>query len=131
MSYLTFAHSELCRWLWAKLLRQELAKFVEFRNGTPVRRQKDKAGPSGISRNEAFSLPAAWGGQNCLLPLRPDQLDIVRQIKEAMGGEELLAFNRRSYREKAQKIYDSLHIRQLTFANAWDVFNRMRLLMPL
>lgn len=127
--YLCLCNSELCRWLWSKLLRQELATFVEFRNGTRVRKQRDKSGPSGMSRNTAFSLPEKWGGRDCLLPLRPDQLQIVREIKAAMGGDELLEFNTVSFRQRAVAAYDSLHIQKLSFENVWDVFDSMYILM--
>jgi len=54
--------SELCQWLWSKLLRQELQNFMDMRNGAHMRKNKDKAGPSSMSRNTAFSLPETWGG---------------------------------------------------------------------
>ena len=119
-------YSELVRWLWAKLLRQELAASIAFRNGAPVRRQKEKDGFSGMSRAEAFTLPERWGGRNCLLPLRPDQVDVVKEIMEAMGGEELIQFNSKEYRIRAQQAYDTLTISKLSFQNVWHVFRAMR-----
>lgn len=110
------------------MLRKQLAAFVEFRNSTPVRKQKNKHGPfsaSGSSRNEAFSMPEKWGGRNCLLKLSPEQLDVVREIKVVMGGDELLGFNAREYREKAQAVYESLSIVDLNFTNVWYVFRAM------
>lgn len=49
--------SGLCQWLWPKLLRAELAEFMEFRNGVRMRIDKRKPGLPGMSRNEAFSMP--------------------------------------------------------------------------
>ena len=120
--------SELCQWLWSKLLRKELADFVDLRNSSLVRKQKFKKGPfskTAMSRNEAFSMPETWGGRNCLLKLSPEQLDIVREIKAAMGGDELLEFNSRGFREKAIAIYDSLNIVDLNFTNVWHIFRAM------
>lgn len=60
---------ELCRWLWAKLLQATLAQFLQERNSFKSRKDNNKAGPSGMSRNTAFSMPEEWGGKNCLLPV--------------------------------------------------------------
>lgn len=40
---------------------------MDFRNDARMRTDNDKIGPSGMSRNEAFSLPEQWGGCDCLL----------------------------------------------------------------
>lgn len=79
-----------------------------------------------MSRYEAFVLPHKWDGINCLLPV---DVEVIREIKQAMGGDELLEFTTREYRQKAQAVYDSLHIKNLTLDNAWDVFNAMLPLM--
>lgn len=81
--------SELCQWLWPKLLRTDLDEFMQFRNAVRMRKDKQKPGPSGMSRNEAFSIPENWGGRNCLLPV---DIDVIREIKAAMGGDALLDF---------------------------------------
>lgn len=70
-------------------------------------------------------MPEKWGGRNCLLKLSPEQLDVVREIKVVMGGDELLEFNAREYREKAQAVYESLSIVDLNFTNVWYVFRAM------
>ena len=87
---------------------------MAFRNGVCMRRQKEKPGPSGMSRNEAFAMPEKWGGRNCLLPV---DVDIVRQIKEEMGGDSLLEFVTDEYSRQAQTAYDTLGIRKLTLEN--------------
>lgn len=82
-----------------------------------------------MSRGEAFTLPHLWDGINCLLPLRPDQLDIVEEIMQAMGGSELLEFNSRAFRTQAEHVYNTLHISKLTYLNVWHVFGEMIALM--
>ena len=62
---------------------------MEFRNGVQMRKDKNKAGLSGCSRNEAFSLYHQWGGHDCLLPV---DVNVVREMKNLMGGDELLSF---------------------------------------
>ena len=115
-------YSELCQWLWPKLLRADLAEFMEFRNGAPMRKDKAKAGPSGMSRNEAFSMPENWGGRNCLLPVN---VNVVREIKEAMGGDSLLEFTTPEFTARVQKAYDTLGVSKLSLANVWHIFQSL------
>ena len=63
-----------------------LAEFMEFHNGATMGKDKMKAGLSGMSHNEAFSMPKNWGGWDCLLPV---DVNVVCGIKEAMGGDAL------------------------------------------
>ncbi|OCH84308.1 hypothetical protein OBBRIDRAFT_808335 [Obba rivulosa] len=113
---------ELCQWLWPILLRKEMKSFMDFRNGARMRKDVDKPGPSGMSRNKAFSLPHKWGGRNCLLPV---DVNIIREIKEHMGGDALLEFVSPEFSERAECAYKSLKIVDLTFENVWDVFTAM------
>ena len=48
-----------------------------------MRKDNEKEGPSGMSQNEAFSLPENWGGRDCLLKV---DVAVIRELKEAMGG---------------------------------------------
>jgi hypothetical protein len=90
-----------------------------------MRTNKSKHGPSGISRNEAFSLRSSWGGRNCLLPV---DVKVIREIKETMGGDALLEFTTAEFSERAQAAYDTLNISQLNAENIWYIF---RALYPL
>lgn len=124
-SYLPFclcAASELCQWLWPKLLRAELAKFMAFRNGARMRKDNQKPGPSGMSRNEAFSMPEKWGGRNCLLPV---DVNVIREIKEAMGGDSLLDFTTPEYAAEVKAAYDTLGVSELTPENVWHIFQAL------
>ena len=84
-----------------------------------MHRNRDKAGPSGMSRNDAFSLPESWGGRDCLLPI---EVGPIRELKKAMGGEEILQFVSSDYAERADAAYNGLGIAKLTFDNVWAVF---------
>lgn len=119
-------YNELCQWLWSRLLQRELKSFMDFRNGARVRKIKEKPGPSGMSRDYAFSVPESWGGRNCLLQV---DVAVVRQMKEALGGEALLEFVSPEFAARACSVYESLKISELRFENAWDVFAAMRPLM--
>ena len=96
---------------------------MEFRNGCKMRKDKNKSGPSGMSRNDAFSLPEEWGGRDCLLKL--EDLSVVSELKEELGGDALIAFSMPEFAARAQVVYDSLGIIQLTFENVWAVFTSM------
>lgn len=114
---------ELCQWLWPKLLRLELDNFMNFRNIAKMRKDKTKPGPSGMSRNEAFSLPGSWGGRNCLLPL--DDLLVIREIKDSMGGDGILEFVSEDFAERCEQVYEELGIQKLNGENVWHVFEAM------
>lgn len=92
---------------------------MEKCNSYKSRKDKNKAGPSGMSSNVAFALPHKWGGQNLLLPI---DVNLVREIKEHMGGDEILEFVTAEYSAKIQQIYDQLGIQNLEFDNVWEVF---------
>ncbi|KAF8884385.1 hypothetical protein BD779DRAFT_1741354 [Infundibulicybe gibba] len=104
----------LCQWLWPKLLRRTLNEFMDYRNGVRMRKDKKKPGPSGMSRNEAFSLPESWGGRNCLLPVN---LDIVQRLKQELGGDDLLEFVPNDFSEQASRAYDTLGVQELNLEN--------------
>jgi hypothetical protein len=114
--------SELCQWLWSRVLNLQLQEFVTFRNGVRMRKDGAKPGPSGMSRNEAFCDFQGWGGKDFLMPV---DLAVIRHLKEALGGDELLAFTSTEFSVRAQAAYDSLHITKLTMQNAWYVFGAM------
>jgi hypothetical protein len=61
--------------------------------------------------------------------LLPVDVNIIREIKEAMGGDAILEFVSADFAELAQAAYDSLQIVKLTFENVWDVFTAMLLLV--
>jgi hypothetical protein len=95
---------------------------MEFRNGARMRKDSTKPGPSGMSRNEAFSMPGAWGGRNCLLPV---DVKVVCEIKQAMGGDLLLDFVVLEFAAECQAAYDTLGISELTAENIWHVFEAL------
>lgn len=91
-----------------------------------MRKDKEKAGPSGMSRDQAFTLYEEWGGKDFLMPV---DVSIIWEIKEEMGGDETLEFVSAPFRTLAQAAYDSLHITELLMENVWDVFSAMLLIL--
>lgn len=92
---------------------------MHTRNSYKSRKDESKAGPSGMSRNEAFSLPESWGGLNCLMPV---DINVIWEMKEALGGDAILEFVLANFAQHAQDAYDTLNIADLTLKNVWYVF---------
>jgi hypothetical protein len=82
-----------------------------------------------MSRNVAYSLPHLWGGRNCILPIKGEQLNTIRVLKEALGGERLIAFTSEEFSDQAQTVYEGLNIHELTSKNVWHVFHAMYLVL--
>jgi hypothetical protein len=87
-----------------------------------MRKDKSKPGPSGMSRDEAFNFPEKWGGRNCLLPV---DVAVIEKMKADLGGDALLDFVSPEFSQRAQEIFDSLNVIELTFENVWIIFSRM------
>ncbi|KAF8900677.1 hypothetical protein CPB84DRAFT_1747345 [Gymnopilus junonius] len=117
--------SLLSRWLWSKVLQLELDAFMHKRNAQIIRKDKKKAGPSGCSRNDAFCLPAKYGLKNMLLPLNDEQLEVVAEIKEALGGEALLEFVPPEWSTKFEQAFLSLGVVDFNMQNAWHIFEAL------
>ena len=78
-----------------------------------------KVGPSEMSHNEAFSLPENWGGHNCLLKVK---VDIICELKNAMGDNQILEFVSSDFSHHAQAAYNTLSVVDFNLENAWYVF---------
>ena len=104
-------------------MKQELRSWVAYANGVPTRKNRDKPGPSGMSRNEAYSLYESWGGRDCLVPITNTEL--IRELKDAVGGAELLEFSSPELSMRAQDAFNSLGALTLGFENVWIVFQQI------
>jgi len=118
-----FNDSELCKWLWSKPLQGELQNFVTFQNSAKMHKDKSKPGPSGMLRNQAYSLPGKWGGRDCLIPIN---VQVIWELKQTLGGDAILEFTSAEFSEKAKDAYDNLGLNELTFMNVWFVFDTMK-----
>jgi hypothetical protein len=78
-----------------------------------------------MSRNEVYSLPHKWGGQQCLLDV---DLDVVCEIKEFISnGEYMFRFPLITveFERQAEEVYQTLQIQDSTLSNIWNVFSMM------
>lgn len=82
-----------------------------------------KAGPSGCSRNDAFSLYRKYGLSECLLPI--DNMDLIQELKTSMGGDAILEFVSAEFSERAESAYTTLKIEKLTMENVWVIFHEL------
>jgi hypothetical protein len=93
-------------------------------NNIIVRKQEKKAGPSGMSRHEAYHSPWLWHKQSWLTELK---LSLIHELKDLLSnGEDLLSFTPAEFSARAQALYDSAGIRDLRLDNAWDVYEWMK-----
>jgi hypothetical protein len=76
-----------------------------------------------------YLMPEKWGGKDYLQPLTDSVVKIIRELKEAIGGPELIQFVTPSYATRAEDVYKSLNIVELSFDNIWTVFKHMSSIM--
>ena len=85
-----------------------------------MRKDAKKAGPSGMSRNEAFALYESWGGCDCLLPIA--NCAPIKDMMDILGGSSLLDFVPPDYAQQAEAAFDQLGISEINMGNVWDIF---------
>ena len=95
---------------------------MDITNVTRMRRDENRIGPSGMSRNEAYSAPESWGGQNYLIPV---DINVIHEIKEAVGGATLVAFVSQEFEQRAEIAFKTLRIKELTLNNIRIIFRNM------
>ena len=108
------------------MIQKELNELKDCFNNHIVRCGHRKLIPSGVAPNVVFSLHEHYGGEDCLQPVDPG---IICQLMKELGGEELIQFVSLAYASKAQAVFNTLHIQNLTFQNVWHVFQAMLPLM--
>ncbi|KAF8572786.1 hypothetical protein K439DRAFT_1665947 [Ramaria rubella] len=63
---------ELVQWLWSTLVQSELDNLRDRFNNHPVRFDKKKVLPSGVSPNVAYALHSDYGAINCIQAVNID-----------------------------------------------------------
>jgi len=112
--------------LWSKLIQAGLDRQREVFNTHKTRRDPKKYNPSGISPNVAFTLWEDHGGaKNSLLPLPEEELELIAQLMEDIGGEELLEFVPHPFAERCEDAFDSLNLTVFDFTNVWTIFEAL------
>ncbi|KAH7903949.1 hypothetical protein BJ138DRAFT_1019807 [Hygrophoropsis aurantiaca] len=121
---------ELVQWLWSTIIQKELDTLKARFNDHKVRFDADKLIPSGVSPNVAYSLMEKYGGEDCLQPV---DITIIKQLKEELGGDDIIRFVGAEYEAKAVSVFHDLGLTDddLSLQRAWHVFSLMLPLMPL
>ncbi len=114
--------SELVQWLWPALIQKELDQLRDHFNSHKVRYDKNKVLPSGVSPNVAYALLDRYNAVDCLQKV--DRL-VVREIMDAMGGDDLIRFVDAEFAVRAQNAFDVLRLPTVTLDNVWDIFRAM------
>jgi hypothetical protein len=106
-------------------MQRELDKFREEANSRRVRKQRDKALPSGVSPNVAYTFPEKFGGENCLqlvdIQLVEGILNDMQKEKEVLSdwGVPL------EFRMRAQEVYEYHGSPDVTMETVWLIFSAM------
>lgn len=68
-----------------------------------------------------YSLPQQWGGENCLIPV---DRNLVELVMEQMGGEEVIRFVSIEFATHAEQALADvgLGVDGITFQNVWQVY---------
>ncbi len=80
-----------------------------------------------MAPNILYATPHSYGGER--EGLQPVDLALIDELMEDLGGEDIIRFVSHEYEARAEQVYVSLEIGELTFHNVWDVFSRMLPLM--
>jgi hypothetical protein len=91
-----------------------------------VRLDRNKLIPLGVAPSVAYSLCKKYGGEDCLQPV---DTAVVTRLMEELGSEDLIHFVSAEYARKAQEVFNTLGINDLTLQNVWHVFRAMLPLM--
>ncbi|KAG6371338.1 hypothetical protein JVT61DRAFT_9712, partial [Boletus reticuloceps] len=115
-------HYDLTQWLWPKFIQDELDHLWDWLNNHPSHFHIAKVLPSGVSPNVAIALAPEYGGTNWLIPV---DVAVIRRLKAAIGGEELLRFVDVEFAQHAEAVFATLDIQTITLNNIWQTFTQM------
>jgi hypothetical protein len=114
--------------MFPQLVQQQLDKFRLYWNAHTIRKQKDKANPSGFSPDY---LMAYWdsipGTVDCRIPVHLEVVAEMRAILDEEVGtrDEHLRWSTDEFSTVAEAVFEQLGSPALTFSIAWDVFGAM------
>lgn len=115
---------DLFYWVFPPLIQAKLDEFKTYWNNHRIRKQKNKAMPSGHVPMNAFCNPAEFLGVQCKIPVPPDAVQEMRAfIIEETGQRENWISD--DFAKIADDIYLQISSPALTLDNAWEVFTAM------
>ncbi|KAH9884127.1 hypothetical protein C8Q73DRAFT_749482 [Cubamyces lactineus] len=116
-------HYNLVHWLWPKLIQKELDKLRQDLNDHKPRKDRSKLLPTGVAPNVLYTLYERYGAED--RGLQPVDRELIAQLMDNLGGDDLIRFVPREYEQHIQQIFDHIGAPELSFHNIWDVFTQM------
>ena len=115
---------DLFYWVFPPLIQAKLDEFKTYWNNHRIRKQKNKAMPSGHVPMNTFCNPAEFLGVQCKIPVPPDAVQEMRAfvIEETGQRENWISDD---FAKIADDIYLQIGSPALTLDNAWEVFTAM------
>ena len=116
----------MAQWLWSTILRHEIKDVQTKFNNSPIRWDKKKLLPSGkgVTPDHIYKFLEQYGLSDQLLKV---DTTVVKELKDALGGESLLDFVSPEFHEIASSAYVRIGSPNVSSQNAWCVF---KLLLP-
>ncbi|KAJ6609275.1 hypothetical protein B0H10DRAFT_2438663 [Mycena sp. CBHHK59/15] len=103
-------HEQTSNWIWFPTIQRSLNKFIEQQNN-----------------HRFYSNPAAYGGEECLIPIDMDVLDAL--LESCDEGYAKMRYVDDAFHEIAEAAYIAAGKPQITVQTAWLVFRSMVLKM--
>jgi hypothetical protein len=110
------------------VIQGHLDKYRDFYNAHTLRRQKNKAAPTGTSPNLLFSMPHNYDveARNCGVTVKPEW---VAEERERLGGEEermrLFEWYPVEFNEIAMHAWEFIGRPTIELGNAWIAFQEL------
>ncbi|KZT53195.1 hypothetical protein CALCODRAFT_413449, partial [Calocera cornea HHB12733] len=112
----------VARWLWARLVQQELDKYAMERNSARIRRQARVHLPTGDTPNEFWYHPDCWSMENCLIPVAEEHIEQLLRENTPPG---LFQFVSDEMELVCSELYVAVGSPVLSILSTWDVYTRM------
>ena len=122
VTYMLFR--DLFCWVFPPLVQAKLDEFKVYWNNHRIRKQKNKAMPSGHVPMNAFCNPAEFLGVQCKISIPSEAVQEMRAlvVEETGVREQWIGDN---FAKIAAEAYMQIGSPGLTLENAWEVFTAM------
>ncbi|KZT50872.1 hypothetical protein CALCODRAFT_423369, partial [Calocera cornea HHB12733] len=110
------------RWLWARLVQQELDKYVSERNACRIRRQRRVHLPTGDSPDEFWFHPEEWDMEDCLIAVPPEYTD---QLIAEFSPQGLFQFVSDEMELACAELYVAVGSPKMSLLNIWEIYTLM------
>jgi hypothetical protein len=117
----------LCRqisnWIWFPLIQHELDLFVDRQNAHRIRKQSERALPSGGRPDQFYTNPLLYGGESCLIKVDMEEIDGL--LWDSEDGLLRMRYVDEIFEPLAEEASQAIVAPNITLETAWIVFRRM------